>query len=183
MTVYPPLLYDWLNPEWITLECCNLIRYIWCCWTKYFALSVQFFTWPEWALLIGWSHSYQRRPWLLLAILFLLKPINMSEGWQRECFGDSSSNKTIACLLGMVWCSFDVALTLPFPPWSTCPALCSHLCNITARYRLWLKKNTSLKQTHTQTSVMKSGRGSWWWHKMTSLRHWINWPPLSPQKN
>lgn len=43
----------------------------------------------------------------------------------------------------------DVALTLPFPPRSNCPVLCSHLCNITARYRLWLKKKTPPSNTHT----------------------------------
>ena len=60
-------------PEWITPECYDLIEYASCSWTEYFAVSVQHFAWPEWALLTGWSHSYQRWHWLLLAVLSLLK--------------------------------------------------------------------------------------------------------------
>lgn len=35
-----------------------------------FAVFVQLITWPEWALLIGWLHSYQRWYWMLLAVCF-----------------------------------------------------------------------------------------------------------------
>ena len=52
----------------------------------------------------------------VLAVLFLLKPIGMTEGGQQEKhFVVLSSNETVHCILK--W--FDVALTLPFLPRTT----------------------------------------------------------------
>ena len=43
------------------------------------AISVQLFMWPELALVIGWNHIYQIEHWMLLAALFLLKPIDLNK--------------------------------------------------------------------------------------------------------
>ena len=46
---------------------------IYCMGSQFLAVSVQLSAWREWVLLIGWSHSYQRWHWIMLAIVFSVK--------------------------------------------------------------------------------------------------------------
>ena len=74
-------------------------------WTKYFVVSVQLFVWQEWVLLIGWSHNYLRQHRLLLAVLFLLKSNDTTEGGLQECVSEFYyPTNTVACLSGMISC-------------------------------------------------------------------------------
>ena len=50
-----------------------LLNQIFTVWVQLLAVSVQLLVWREWVLLIGWSHSYQRWHWMLLAIVFSVK--------------------------------------------------------------------------------------------------------------
>ena len=95
----------------------NLIGYISWSWTEYFAVSVQNFAWPEWALLIRWSHSYQDGTGCCYrctcSCSFSVKANGYDWKWTaRERFKVLLSNETVAFLLRMVWCSFGTTVSV-----------------------------------------------------------------------
>ena len=55
-----------------------------CSRTKFFAVSVQLFVWPEW--LFGWSHSYLVvQMWALLIIFVFPPPEQVAIFWGKIC--------------------------------------------------------------------------------------------------
>jgi len=83
----------WLTEPWrITPEYCKLIGYISCCWTKYFAVLVQLFPWPEWALLMG-GVIVTKDSTDVASCYFTAKASWYDWRWApRERFGDLLSN-------------------------------------------------------------------------------------------
>ena len=90
---------DWMHFMFLNRIFCRIP-------VQLFTVSIQHFAWPEWGLVIGWSHSYQRRHWLffLCSSQWIRLKVNSKRAFQ----------------------SFIIQRNCSFPPWNGLMKLWRH---------------------------------------------------------